>query len=81
VALTLFPGNYFVPYHWYRQDADGTWSHKNGEFPATNRDADDAIIEKLEDANLDEQSVPMEICRYFCTCSSAEQGEGLEFIY
>ena len=25
-------------YHWYRQDSDGSWSHKCGEDPATNLD-------------------------------------------
>lgn len=28
-------------FHWYREDADGTWSHKPGPFPATNLDASD----------------------------------------
>lgn len=26
-------------WHWYRKDADGFWSHKDGEGPATNLDA------------------------------------------
>lgn len=26
-------------YHWYREDANGTWSHKQGSLPARNTDA------------------------------------------
>jgi len=26
-------------YHWYRQDSDGTWSHKRGPTEVTNLDA------------------------------------------
>jgi len=32
VALVVKPGG---DYHWYRQDSDGTWSHKQGQLPAT----------------------------------------------
>ncbi len=31
-------------YHWYRQDADGFWSHKNGEDPASRLDASGVAI-------------------------------------
>ena len=31
-------------YHWYRQNKDGTWSHKPGEFPVTNLDDADGLI-------------------------------------
>ncbi len=31
-------------YHWYRQNPDGTWSHKQGEGIATNRDDEGEII-------------------------------------
>ncbi len=38
-------------YHWYRQDSDGLWSHKQGTFPVTrNDDSGDPIIDpKLAD--------------------------------
>lgn len=36
VFLVIAPG---VDYHWYRQDSDGTWSHKRGNGMCTNRDA------------------------------------------
>ena len=38
--------------HFYRRDADGTWSHKNGETDAINTDFDGKIIHDLERANL-----------------------------
>ena len=31
-------------YHWYRQNKDGTWSHKPGEFPVTNLDDAECLI-------------------------------------
>ena len=31
-------------YHWYRQNADGTWSHKQGDLPVTNLDSNNQII-------------------------------------
>ena len=36
VALAVNPG---VDYHWYRENGDGTWSHKPGITEATNREA------------------------------------------
>lgn len=38
-------------YHWYRQDSDGTWSHKPGEFPVSNRDGAGNIIFDPENCN------------------------------
>ena len=38
-------------YHWYRQNPDGSWSHKLGSDPVTNVDADDEIIWNPKDAN------------------------------
>lgn len=37
VALFVAPGE---DYHWYRQDADGYWSHKLADGPVQNVDAD-----------------------------------------
>jgi hypothetical protein len=48
VALVLAPGR---DYHWYRQNEDGTWSHKPGETPVTNLDASNNIITDPEKAN------------------------------
>ena len=35
----------------YRQNPDGSWSHKLGSDPVTNVDADDEIIWNPKDAN------------------------------
>lgn len=35
VALTIEPSSAF---HWYRRDADGTWSHKRGDMLPTKHD-------------------------------------------
>lgn len=40
VALVAYPGDY----HWYRQDADGYWSHKPGTTPVTNLDESGDLI-------------------------------------
>jgi hypothetical protein len=39
-------------YHWLRQDANGYWSHKPGELPVTNVDADGKLIKHPGKANL-----------------------------
>ena len=41
VALVIAPGQDF---HWYRQNPDGTWSHKLGSNPVTNTDAFGNVI-------------------------------------
>jgi hypothetical protein len=40
-ALTIDPKH---QYHFYRQDKDGLWSHKDGGKAATNRDANGCLI-------------------------------------
>ncbi|NLO63598.1 MAG: hypothetical protein GX099_09275 [Clostridiaceae bacterium] len=40
VALVLSDGDY----HWYRQNPDGTWSHKRGQSEVLNVDASQKII-------------------------------------
>ncbi len=37
VALFVAPG---LDYHWYRQDRNGYWSHKLGEYPVMITDSD-----------------------------------------
>lgn len=44
VALCLAKDDY----HWYRQNANGTWSNKRGPSKVTNRDYDDKIIHNPE---------------------------------
>ena len=41
VALVIAPG---VDYHWYRQNSDGTWSHKLASNPSQNCDASNDLI-------------------------------------
>jgi len=48
VALVLAPG---FDYHWYRQNDDGTWSHKLGESAVTNLDHSGAVITNPETAS------------------------------
>lgn len=48
VALVLHPGNDF---HWYRQNPDGTWSHKLASFEAENLDASGNLIYDPENAD------------------------------
>lgn len=39
--MVIAPGR---DYHWYRQNTDGTWSHKSGMSPVKNLDSDNRII-------------------------------------
>lgn len=48
VALVVDPGN---DYHWYRQNQDGTWSHKSGGYPVTNVDGLSNLIYDPETCN------------------------------
>lgn len=48
VALVIAPG---CDYHWYRQNPDGTWSHKSGQLAVTDIDASDNIIYDPETAD------------------------------
>ena len=41
MALVIAPG---FDYHWYRQNSDGTWSHKQGHTNVTNVDASGDVI-------------------------------------
>jgi len=38
-------------YHWYRQNIDGTWSHKPGQGEVKNYDADDNVIYNPRECN------------------------------
>lgn len=67
IALAVDPG---VDYHWYRQNPDGTWSHKPGHTEATDRDASGNVIWDPEAADRDYGSVNYsEFGGYFCTGS------------
>lgn len=52
VALVAYSDNW--DYHWYRQDADGYWSHKPGITPLTNLDNSGNLIIDPETADRGE---------------------------
>lgn len=69
VALVIAPG---VDYHWYRQNPDGTWSHKPGHTEVTNEDASGKTIKDPQraDRNYNEIGVNYsEFGGYYCTGS------------
>ena len=49
VALVIWPGRDF---HWYRQDANGNWSHKPGTTAATNLDNSGNVITDPRTADI-----------------------------
>jgi len=60
--------NYF---HFYRQNIDGTWSHKPGSTPATNLDESNKLITNLENADMMvNDKMNYKICNYFCVASN-----------
>jgi hypothetical protein len=65
VALVIAPGDDF---HWYRQDADGTWSHKPGGTPATQSDASGNPITDPRTADRDYRGVGGANYTLFCGC-------------
>jgi hypothetical protein len=69
-AMVVDPGNTF---HFYRQNRDGTWSHKPGTLPVTNLDADKEKIYTPYTANRDYTKIgdsdPINytnFCGYYC---------------
>ena len=70
-ALAVHPG---LTYHFYKQDPDGFWSHKDGATDAKRYDADGNLILDPQKANrhykgkkIDGQEVNYkDFCGYFC---------------
>ena len=67
-ALSVDPKN---QYHFYRQDRNGYWSHKDGGTATTNLDASGKLIINPEncDRNYKNNKKPInynEFCGYFC---------------
>ena len=52
-------------YHFYRQDSDGTWSHKDGLARSTRRDAKNRIIKDVTKANRKYNPTKKEIGLYY----------------
>jgi hypothetical protein len=71
VTGEIYPGR--RDFHWYRQDADNTWSHKPGANTARNVDNSGQPIVDPQAANRDGYT---DFCGYMCTCSSGTQGQG-----
>lgn len=44
VALAIGEGAFSWDYHWYRQNADGSWSHKRGRTDVRNNDASGNVV-------------------------------------
>lgn len=60
--------NYF---HFYRENLDGSWSHKPGSTSATNLDENDDKINNLETANMKvNDNMNYKICNYFCVANN-----------
>ncbi len=73
-ALVVAPG---YDYHWYRLGNDGTWSHKRGQTPATNRDNSGNVI---TDPQFADRGIYTDFCGYFMLWSDIAEGYGHELI-
>ena len=68
-AMVVDPGNTF---HFYRQNPDGTWSHKPGVLPIDNKDASNNPIYIPHFANRDYTDIDnskikySDFCGYYC---------------
>lgn len=68
VALVIDPDPADSDFHWYRQDDNGWWSHKEGRRPA--RDTDDSG-DRIEDPETADRGVYTVFCGWFCMCAAA----------
>ena len=87
VALVTQPAALGGDYHWYRQNPDGTWSHKRGGMPAKNVDESGNPITDPRTADRDDYT---NFCGFMCVMTppsmvniSADplKSEGIKFIY
>lgn len=69
-AMVVDPGH---TYHFYRQNEDGTWSHKPGTLPVTDKDANDKVIyvPHTADRNYNKEDKKgginyTDFCGYYC---------------
>ena len=56
-------------YHFYRQDNNGYWSHKNGSNPAKNVDESNKLIKDPKDADRGEYTI---FCGYYMVPNKSE---------
>ena len=69
-AMVVDPGH---TYHFYRQNPDGSWSHKPGTLPVTNKDASEKVIyvPHNADRNYNKNNKKdginyVDFCGYYC---------------
>lgn len=69
IALVMDPKD---DYHFLRQNADGTWSHKPGKGFVTNKDFSGNIITDPETADMNSGDYNYDhFCSYFCVSTDA----------
>lgn len=78
-ALVVDPGSSVrnPDYHWYRLDANGTWSHKPGQTAATNRDNSGNVITDPRTANRGNYTI---FCGFYMLWNDIAEGYGHENI-
>lgn len=79
VALVVDTVEPNTDFHWYRQDLDGYWSHKQGGTTATNLDYSGNLITNPETADrrtLRSDTTYETFCGYFCVDKSLVDIDG-----
>ncbi len=65
--INPYPGGPYVDYHWYRQNSDGSWSHKPGGQQVTDVDASgNKIVDPMFADRAHPEANYKEFCGYFC---------------
>lgn len=75
LVIASKPKRKVVTYHFYRQDKNGRWSHKDGYGYATNKDAKGKVIYDPKTCNrtYKKGKVYDRFCGYYCVPSSANK--------
>lgn len=60
--IALYLKNNYTDYHFYRQDDNGLWSHKDSWRKASNRDYDGKLITNIQSANRGKYTI---LCGFF----------------
>ena len=68
IALVVRPAAPIQDFHFYRRDADGTWSHKPGRTPATTLDNAGRAI---TDPRTADRGLYTDFCGFFCACKDS----------
>jgi len=68
----LDPDDMMRDYHWYRQNPDGTWSHKRGGSPAKN--TDESVPPKpITDPRTANRAFYTDFCGFMCVISDSSR--------